>query len=305
MILPLASITIATIFITFLVQDAALRDRCCAMFNLEEEGGCNYASRTGSRKKLFSYYTGTEAQCLAGLRAIANAINVIRRSEMKRAVLLVVAGLAVCLAFAYSAEAQMAGQKGMMKGMGGSMMGGGMANCDCGMMQGRGMMGRGMMRGEMMRGHHRMMHICMKRLGLSAKQKEEIEGIRVATMKEVIRKRADMQIARLELRELLSKEPVDMKAVEAKVKQIEGLRADIHLAIIRAKEEVKAKLTPEQRQKLMDMMGKSPMMGNTDEEMEAQPPAGMGDANEGMEEQAPAEMKDEIQPESEDMEQMQ
>jgi Spy/CpxP family protein refolding chaperone len=114
-----------------------------------------------------------------------------------------------------------------------------------------------------------------------------------------------MQIAQLELRELLSQDPVDMKAVEAKVKQIEGLRTDIHLALIKAKEEVKAKLTPEQRQKLMDMMGKSPMMGNTDEEMEAQPPTEMGDTNEGMEEQAPAEMKEETQPESEEMEQMQ
>jgi Spy/CpxP family protein refolding chaperone len=239
-----------------------------------------------------------------------------RRSEMKRAVLLVVAGLVVCLAFAYSAEAQMADQKGMMKGMGG-MMGRGMANCECGMMQcgmggtmpgygmmqGRGMMGRGKMQGEMMGGHHRMMHMCMNYLGLNSKQKQEIKEIKFATMKNVIRKRADMQIARLELRDLLSQDPVDMKAVEAKVKQIEGLRADIHLALIKAKEEVKAKLTPEQRQKLMDMMGKSPMMGNMDEEMEAQPPTEMGDTNEGMEEQAPAEMKDEIQPESGDMEQ--
>jgi Spy/CpxP family protein refolding chaperone len=234
-----------------------------------------------------------------------------RRSEMKRAVFLIVAGLVVCLlAFAYSAEAHMSGKKGMMKGAGGSMVGGGMAACGCGMMQGgiggtmpgcgmmpacgmmqgRGMMGRGMMRGEMMGGHHRMMHICMKHLGLNAKQKEEIKEIRVATMKEVIRKRADMQIARLELRDLLSKDPVDMKAVEGKVKQIEGLRADIHLALIKAKEQVKAKLTPEQRQKLMDMMEKSPMMGDTDEQMEGQPPM---------------EMNDEGQSESGEMEQMQ
>jgi Spy/CpxP family protein refolding chaperone len=226
-----------------------------------------------------------------------------RRSEMKKAVFLIVAGLVISLAFAYGADAQMAGQKGMMKGMGGGMMGGGMANCDCGMMQGRGMMGRGMMRGGMMGGHHRMMHICMKYLGLNAKQREEIREIRNTTLKEVIRKRADMQIARLELRDLLSQDPVDMKAVEAKVKQIEGLRADIHLALIKAKEEVKAKLTPEQRQKLRDMMGKSPMMGNTDEEMQAEPPTEMGDTNEGMEGQAPAEMKDEVQPEPEDMDQ--
>jgi Spy/CpxP family protein refolding chaperone len=225
---------------------------------------------------------------------------------MKRAVFLIAAGLAVCLAFAYSAEAQMAGQKGMMKDRGG-MMSEGMAGCGCGMMQcgmgggmmpgcgmmqgrgmqGRGMMGRGMMRGEMMGGHQRLMHMCMQHLDLNAKQKEEIEGIRMATMKKVIHKKADMQIARLELGDLLSKDQVDMKAVEAKVKQIEGLRADIHLALIKAKEEVKSKLTPDQRKKIMDMMGNSPMMGDTDEEMEMQPPM---------------EKQDEAQPESEQME---
>jgi Spy/CpxP family protein refolding chaperone len=228
---------------------------------------------------------------------------------MKRAVFLLVAGLVVCLAFAYGAEAQMVGQKGMMKGAGGGMMGGGMADCGCGMMQGgmgammpgcgmmqgRGMMGKGMMRGKMMGSHHRMMHICMNYLGLDAKQKQQIREIKLASMKDVIHKRADMQIARLELRDLLSQDPVDMKAVVAKVKQIEGLRTDIQLALIKTKEEVKAKLTPEQRQKLMQMMGKSPMMGNADEEMD--------DTHEGTEEQAPAGTNDEIQSEPEEMEQ--
>ncbi len=215
---------------------------------------------------------------------------------MKRAVLLIVAGLVACLALAYGAEAQMSDQKGMMKDMGGGMMSGGMGGCccgmmqggmpGCGMMQGRGTMGRGMMRG-MMGGHHRMMQMCMQHLGLDEKQKEEISAIRVATMKDVVRKRADMQIARLELMELLSKDQVDMQAVEAKVKQIEGLRADIHIALIKSKEEIKSKLTPEQRKKMMDMMGGHSMMGDADEEMESP---------------SPAEMKDEAQPESEDTE---
>jgi Spy/CpxP family protein refolding chaperone len=229
---------------------------------------------------------------------------------MKRSALLIVAGLVVCLAFAYSAEAQMAGKKGMMKDMGAGMMSGGMPDCacgmpqcgmgggmmpGCGMMQGRGMMGRGMMRGEMMGRHQHMMHMCLQHLDLDAKQKQEIEGIRMATMKKVIRKRADMQIARLELRDLLSKDPVDMKAVAAKVKEIEGLRADIHLALITARVEVKSKLTPQQRQKMMDMMGgpmmeSGPMMSDTDEEMEMQPPL---------------EKQDEDQPDSGQMEQMQ
>jgi Spy/CpxP family protein refolding chaperone len=204
---------------------------------------------------------------------------------MKRAVLLVVAGLVMCMAVAYNAEAQRAGNKGMMKDMGGGMMSGGMPDCGCGMMQcgmgggmmpggmpgcgmmqGKGMMGRGMMRGEMMGHHQRMMHMCLQHLNLDARQRQEIEGIRMAMMKSVIRKKADMQIARLELRDLLSKDPVDMQAVGAK-----------------------AKLTPQQRQKMMDMMG-GPMMSDADEEMEMQ---------------SPMEKQDEDQPESGQMEQTQ
>jgi Spy/CpxP family protein refolding chaperone len=227
---------------------------------------------------------------------------------MKRAVLLVVAGLVMCMAVAYNAEAQRAGNKGMMKDMGGGMMSGGMPDCGCGMMQcgmgggmmpggmpgcgmmqGKGMMGRGMMRGEMMGHHQRMMHMCLQHLNLDARQRQEIEGIRMAMMKSVIRKKADMQIARLELRDLLSKDPVDMQAVGAKVKEIEALRADIHLALIKAKVEIKSKLTPQQRQKMMDMMG-GPMMSDADEEMEMQ---------------SPMEKQDEDQPESGQMEQTQ
>jgi Spy/CpxP family protein refolding chaperone len=244
---------------------------------------------------------------------------------MKKAVLAVVTGLVVCLAFAYGAEAQMAGQKGMMKYRGAGMMGrdtpgcgmmqcgmrGDMVpGCGCGMMQcgmqgdmmpGRGMMGGGMMRGEMMGHRHHMMHMCLQHLGLSDKQRDEVEGIRTETMKTVIRRKADMQIAKIELRDLLAKDPVDMKAVEAKVKQIEGLKGDIKLALIGAKVKIRSKLTPEQRQKLTDMMGRYLMTGAPT--MESSP--WMGGADEEMEMQSPLEKQDEGQPESEQMEQMQ
>jgi Spy/CpxP family protein refolding chaperone len=189
-------------------------------------------------------------------------------------------------ALALGADAQMCGQMG---GMGPSMAAGG---CGCGMMPGgmgagmmggrvgAGMMGRGMIGGGMMpemMEHRGMMHMCMQHLGLSDKQKEEISSIRTAAMKEVIRKRADMQIARLELGDLLSREPVDMKAVEAKLKQIEGLRTGIHLTLITLREEIKSKLTPDQLKKMKDMMGKHPMMGSMDEDKGMQSPMGPKD----------------------------
>ncbi len=210
---------------------------------------------------------------------------------MKKAVLPVLIVLVLLFAAPFGSEAQMRGPKGMPDE---GMMGGGcccgcgmMSPMACGMMGGRmggGMMGRGMMGGGMMRGmmgeHRAMMHMCMEHLGLNDKQKEEISAIRISALEGVIRKRADMQIARLELSDLLSKEPVDMKAVEAKVRQIEGLRTDIHLAIIKMKEDIKSKLTPEQLKKMKEMMHKRPMMSSTGDENEMQPSGDMQDTGE-------------------------
>ena len=79
-------------------------------------------------------------------------------------------------------------------------------------------------------------------------------------MKEKIRRTADMRIAQIELKDLLSRDPVDMKAVEAKVKQLEAMRTEMQLSHIKAMEECKAKLTPEQRKKLREMIEAGPMM---------------------------------------------
>jgi len=141
---------------------------------------------------------------------------------------------------AYFAQAANAGERGMRHG-------------DCGM-RGDGRM-------------HEMMHENapmwrhLTALGLDEKQKAEVKEIRNRVMKETTRKRADERIAGIELRELLDKDPVDMKTVETKLKQIESLRTDIRLSHIQAMEEVKAKLTPEQKKKFNDLCDREPMMG--------------------------------------------
>ncbi|HAM50490.1 MAG TPA: hypothetical protein DCP92_07250 [Nitrospiraceae bacterium] len=87
-------------------------------------------------------------------------------------------------------------------------------------------------------------------LGLDDKQKEAIKEIKDRVMKEMIRKRADEHVAGIELKELLDKDPVNMKTVEAKLNQIETLKTEIQLSLIRATEEAKSKLTPDQRKKI-------------------------------------------------------
>ena len=100
----------------------------------------------------------------------------------------------------------------------------------------------------MMRAEHRISR-ALADLGLDENQKEAIREIRTRAKKDAIRKMADVRIAGIELMEILGKDPVDMGAVEAKLKQIESLKTDLHMSRIRTFEEIKTKLTPEQRQK--------------------------------------------------------
>ena len=79
-------------------------------------------------------------------------------------------------------------------GMGSGMM------CGCGM------------DGQRMEAQHNMSKHLMK-LNLDEQQKVLIGEIKSRMMKETIRKTADMHIVQIELKELLSQDPMDLKAV--------------------------------------------------------------------------------------------
>ena len=97
-------------------------------------------------------------------------------------------------------------------------------------------------------------------LALSAAQVQSLEKLRGDYMREAIRRDADRKIARLDLLALMRPDPadptkaVDMAQVEAKVREIEKLRADLQLARIRTIEAGKAQLTPDQRTKLNGLL---------------------------------------------------
>ena len=103
-------------------------------------------------------------------------------------------------------------------------------------------------------------------LNLDDKQKEAWKEIENSFTKELIRKRADEQIAEVELRELLEKDTVDLKTVETKLKQIATIKTETQLIVIKSIEKMKAKLTPEQREmsrkiRPMDPRMRPPMRG--------------------------------------------
>src|SRR5919109_5253307 len=115
----------------------------------------------------------------------------------------------------------------------------------------RGMMGggmQGMPEGLGMPQPSRLVRMLRQELGLSDEQTKQLRPIVLQPTKTEIQQRADLQIAEIELGELLEADPMDMAQVEAKLKSIEGLRTTLRLTLIKAHEQAKALLTPEQRQ---------------------------------------------------------
>lgn len=111
-----------------------------------------------------------------------------------------------------------------------------------------------------MMGEDHPMWISLMALGLDENQKEAMKEIKSRVMKEIIKKRADERIAGIELKELIDKDSVDMKAVETKLKKIEALKTEMHLSFIKAVEEAKSKLTPEQRKEFRETHDMEPLI---------------------------------------------
>jgi Spy/CpxP family protein refolding chaperone len=96
--------------------------------------------------------------------------------------------------------------------------------------------------------HHR------SELGLSAEQVSRLEALRGDFTREAIRRGADIRIAELDLASLLEQDPLDLAKVEAKVREVAQLRADLRIARLRVIEQGKGVLTPEQRTRLQTML---------------------------------------------------
>ena len=167
-------------------------------------------------------------------------------------------GLMLVLTTVISAQSGMMSQRSMGQSEAaeesspGGMMGqGGMGTMGPQMM--RGMMGggmQGMPEGMRMLRPSQLVRRLKAELGLSDEQVKQLTQIFSQMTKARIKQRADIRIAELELGELLEADPVDMGQVEGKLKAIEGLRTTLRLSLIKAHEQAKGILTPEQRQKL-------------------------------------------------------
>jgi Spy/CpxP family protein refolding chaperone len=139
---------------------------------------------------------------------------------------------------------------------------------------------------EQMNGMPWMRHLPgmhLERINLDEKQKGTFKEIENSATKELIRKGADEAIAEIELQELLEKDTVDLKAVEAKLKQIAAIKTETQLLVIKSMEKMKAKLTLKQREMLKDRrpidhpLMEPPMMGEMMRDETIMPPPSFGE----------------------------
>jgi len=86
-------------------------------------------------------------------------------------------------------------------------------------------------------------------LRLSPEQVKKLEQLRDNFQRQSIRHDADTRILEVDIAELLDQPNVDVAKVETKIRAAEKLRADLRIARIRAVEQARAVLTPEQRKK--------------------------------------------------------
>jgi Spy/CpxP family protein refolding chaperone len=88
-----------------------------------------------------------------------------------------------------------------------------------------------------------------KEIGLTGDQVAKLKEMQLNLDKTRIKSEADIQVAERELRSLLEDEKSDLSAVEAKLKQSEDLQIGLRMASFKARRDVLALLTPEQRAK--------------------------------------------------------
>lgn len=90
-------------------------------------------------------------------------------------------------------------------------------------------------------------------LALTDEQEAKLRTIGIAYKKERVTKTAEMELAEIDMHQLLRDKPVKHEAVEPAIRKVYSLKADIRIASVHAREDARAVLTAEQQQKLRSL----------------------------------------------------
>ncbi|MFQ6091567.1 MAG: Spy/CpxP family protein refolding chaperone [bacterium] len=92
-------------------------------------------------------------------------------------------------------------------------------------------------------------------LDLKPDQVERIQAMRLDLAKTTLQIRSELELKRLELRELMLADKPDRRGIEAKIDEIEPLRTELQKKRIEHRLALREVLTPEQRAKLKLWLG--------------------------------------------------
>jgi Spy/CpxP family protein refolding chaperone len=106
----------------------------------------------------------------------------------------------------------------------------------------------------------------IEQLGLTGEQETKVRSMVREHVKRAIRAHADLEVNRLDLRDLVDAEPVDLAKVKTLLQSMAAQRVDLHVAHITLMQEIRGLLTPEQQEKFRSMRrqmmrGEGGMMG--------------------------------------------
>lgn len=87
-------------------------------------------------------------------------------------------------------------------------------------------------------------------MAITDQQESQLNTIKTAYKRNRIKMKAEVELANLDLHEVLKNENSDLSGIESKLKQVHALKADLYLASIKAKRDAKDVLTPEQRSRM-------------------------------------------------------
>lgn len=94
----------------------------------------------------------------------------------------------------------------------------------------------------------------MDKIGLTKEQKDNIESIFIAHKKEMITKKAELDLGQVELQDLMRKDKPDMNLVKTQIQKISSIQGDIQYAQIKVMMDAKNILTDEQKANLEKLM---------------------------------------------------
>jgi Spy/CpxP family protein refolding chaperone len=95
-------------------------------------------------------------------------------------------------------------------------------------------------------------------LGLSDEQETRLRTIATNFKKDRVRKHAEVELAEIDMHQLLHRQDKQANAedIDTAVRKMYGLKADLRIASIKAFQEARTVLTPEQWQKMKEVRGR-------------------------------------------------